>query len=312
MKTKIISVLMSILFLIQIGCSNSSDEPTPADDPEETVEAPSLTFSAGTDSFKGVIGSPENGSYQNSIKVNSPGGFQNLEIIKIVDGQEIKYLTINLADVQVLTKEQIQYDFQYILTESDIDHEVSFKAFAIDQEGNESDNYAFGELQVRNPMLYFNTSLGTAIPADMSGTNTPNYLILKDKNTASADLGDVVTDNLSGNVNMIFSVNPDIGYYLTSPNACIETSLLYKFNTFNVLKIKAVDLSEESFSKIDMYDAWELESVYAQTEFGSNEERMLVTGAKKTLLFETQDGVIARSSCMKPRVDVVGTMNSCR
>lgn len=282
------NIILLSLMVIAASCSKKSDN----NKVEPVVEAapPSIKIVGGVQDFAGVIGSPDNGEVNIVIEATTPAGFKNLNIYKVVDGAQSLLKSLKLEDVLLKTENTYTAEFSYLIEPEDVDREVYFEANAVDNENKITETIKLANLQAFGQMIFFEKTVGTALPAIDGGVDTPNFLTLG-TGTSALDLAAIVTNDLSTIVDLAFSVNDGLGYYLSSPKACIETDLFIKFQDLKKTELKEVNITPDNFKNIQAYQTLEVEQMFNSADFYSHQQRAEQMAQNKCIAFKTDEGL---------------------
>ncbi|MDF1548806.1 MAG: hypothetical protein P1P88_13360 [Bacteroidales bacterium] len=117
--------------------------------------------------------------------------------------------------MQLKTEKTYTAEFSYLIEPEDVDREVYFEANAVDNENKITETINLANLQASEQIIFFEKTVGKALPAVDGGVDTPNFLTLGTGTTAT-DLATIVTNDLSTMVDLAFSVNDGLCYYLSS------------------------------------------------------------------------------------------------
>lgn len=278
-------ILLGLIILVA-SCSKKSDNVTPVI--EDTT--PSVNIVGGVQDFAGVVGSPDNGEINMVIEATTPAGFKNLNVYKIVDGAQSLVKSYSASDVTLKEGSTYSAELNYVIDPEDVDRDVYFEANALDAENVQTETIKLANLEASGQMIYFENTVGTTFPAINGGVDTPNFLTLG-TGTSALDLAYIVTNNVSTNVDLVFSANDGEGHYFTSPEACIETDLLIKFQGLKKTELKIVELTSEQFKSITSYNTLEVEAMFDNATFGPHEQRARQMAKDKCVVFKTEEGM---------------------
>ncbi len=288
MKTLNLFMHFILISLLVVSVSCKKDKGGKAQpEPEDTT--PILKVIGDVKDFIGVSGSTDNGEVNFMIEASTPAGFKSLNIYKVVDGKQTLVKSFSIAEVTLQYDKVYTAEISYLIEEEDVEREVYFEGYVLDSANIQSTTIKLANLQAFGKISYFGEYVGTTLPAANGGVSTPNFLVLG-TGTIDLSMAEMVTNNLSSEVDLVFSVNDGLGYYLTSPAACIEDELLVKFQQLNTTKLKVVDVAPEAFNDLNPFKTLEVMDIYEQGEFYSHEERAGQMEEGKCIAFKTDDG----------------------
>lgn len=289
MKTlnQLFHVILISFLMVAVSCSK--DEAPKAEQKEIEDTTPELKVIGGIQDFSGVVGSTENGEINFTLETTTPAGYKSLSVYKVVDGEKSLVKTYAVEEATFKYEGTYSVDINYIIEEEDVEKEAYFEAYVLDSENKQSSTVKVANLEAFGKMSYFSLYVGTTLPAANGGVTTPNFLILGTE-TSDLNMGDMVTNNLSAEIDLVFSVNDGLGYYLTSPAACIEEELMVKFQELNTTKLKAVEMAPEEFDNLNPFKTIEVLDMYEQHEFNSHQQRAEQMDLGKCITFKTVDG----------------------
>ncbi len=287
---KTIKLFTLLLLSLMIACSDSED-PAPVNQPQpgdQVAAAPTITAPDGFDQvFQGIVGAPLNGALVRKVNAVTPGGFKELRIQKIVDGQVSEYQAVDAGGAD--SADGHVYTLNYILNAGDVGKEVIFRATVTDQEDRDA-WIDFATIDTHLPMIHSGTVvMKTDMPPD--GNVQRNYfLYINQDKVQSIDMANMVTNDLDEDVAAVLSANDGYGIYLASPKALLETNLTVKIHNKRATKFKEVVMTEEERNNLTIYDLFKVTDLYAAADWGSHQQRAAQVGKNKTYTFKTDEG----------------------
>ncbi|RKE92282.1 hypothetical protein [Ichthyenterobacterium magnum] len=290
MCAAVVSYIALALFTLS-SCSSDDDSSTS----NPTIQQPSLSLLSGdTGLHQGVIGSPESGSLQYSVKAIAPEGFNQLVIQKVVDGIATEYETINVNHPNYIAgSNTFTYNLNYILNINDVDKDLSFKAIVTDANDNTT-SLDFAEAEVKQSLQFVESLfIQTKLPIEPFNVNVNHFLRVDGDTVENANLGDVVNLQINEKVAAVFSLNDAYGYYLSSPNAVIETDFVIEIQDKATTKFKEIDSESVNFDELNIYDTYEIETIYNNASFNTHQQRATQLEQGKLFSMLTDDGKIA-------------------
>ena len=283
------TLILFMAFIIFSSCSSDDDSVLPND--TGIMQLPTLTIESGSSSLnQGVVGSPENGSLIYTIKANAPNGFDKLIIEKLIDGQADDYETIDINHPNyVAGSNSFTYSLNYILSEDDVDKNISFKAKVFDIE-NYAEELYFAEAETRMPMHFAYLPMRTDNPPSSAG-NIP-YFIYADHNELERRTISIMSNSNDDhhNIMAVLSWNDGSGLYLSAPNTTLETQLTQELIYKSATKFKEVNISGNEFYDYTIYDVYEMENLFNEASFNAHQEKADDLQIGKTFSFLTEDG----------------------
>lgn len=277
-----------IAFTSLVSCS-SDDSPAP----EEVVEVPpTLSLESGSeDTTYAIIGSPENGTLQHSIKALAPDGFKSLVINKVIDGTVSEYETIDKDHVDFVEgKTNYNYSLNYPLKENDLGHKISFKAVIIDANNNMA-TLDFADVRTEMKMVKATITLETRVPHDGSVIR-PFYFYINE-NSINAINRNGIKDSGEAMVG-VFSKTKDDGYYLASPNIVFPNEMVEGLNHKNTTKFKAANDTPYELaldSEFGVFDAHTIKNKFDELSYNTHEQKaQQVDTLGSRFFFKTDDG----------------------
>ena len=293
---KKLNYILLLFFVAVVASCGDDDDATPMTplDPEdpaaETPDRPVLTVENPQTGFQGVFKSDETGEVKVNLKGTLDARFSKLEIFKSLDGEEALHEEIEESAANFDAEGALLYEFSYAFEDGDANKAVVFSAVLTDSLEQQSEKVVLVEAEVLLPMVYYEAIVATDFPAS-GKSQIPYYLRLNANIAEGQRIGTVVTQGSHEEIAMVFSVNEGVGYYLSSPNAIVETDLVIKVNPKAETKFKVVELPEVGFNGYDEDDPFVIRAMFEEAEFGSNEERAPVkVGDGTGIVFKTDSG----------------------
>ena len=285
-----------LFFVCVVASCGDDDEGLAPVDPADPVPAkpdsPVLLVENPQSEYQGVIDSDETGEVSVNLKGELDASFLKLEIFKSLDGEESLHEEIEKSEATFNTNGDLVYEFEYAFEEEDANKEVVFSALLTDSLEQQSEKVVLVEAEVLNSMVFHKATLATDFPAS-GGIKIPYFLRLTNENTKAENISDAVTEGDHEEIAILFSANDGSGFYLSSPNAVIESSLVIKINPKTETKFKNVTMPEVGFNIFDEFDSFAVRAFYEEAEFGSNPERAeQVSEAGKAFAFKADNGQI--------------------
>ena len=287
--------LVTFIFLLT-ACSK---EEAPASDPNSNNGDPNVPvlplvslISGSEEVNMGVIGAPGFGSINYTIQGTAADGFVSLEIQRVENGVATEYETIAAGHPNFVAGNNIQtYDLGYVFTEDDLDIDLSFRAIITDANNNTA-TLNFGHSVVRRPMSQKNVTVQTVLPPNGDIT-IPYYLFVRDGSVLSVSHSEAVDVDLDQNVAMVFSVNNELGYYLSSLTAVTETVLVNGIQEKSTTRFKDSNsvFTDALADSYNIYDVFDIMDAYDALEFNSHQQKAAnVSEEGKRFFFKTDQG----------------------
>lgn len=285
-----ITVICYLILAFASLTSCSSDDSSPS---EETAETPpTLTLESGSeDIIYGIVGNPENGTLQHSVKALAPDGFSQLVIQKVVDGVATEYETIdNNHPNYVANSNTYTYNLNYILGENDVDKTLIFKAIVTDVNNNTA-TLDFAETLTELPMIKTTLTLETVMPYDGSEIR-PSYLYIDGTAIEAVNLNDASDYGIL--TAAVFGANESDGYYLASPEATNPSEMVEGFTEKATTKFKAANDAPYELaldSEYGIYDAHNVKSKFNELNYNAHEQKaQQIDTPGLRFFFKTDDG----------------------
>lgn len=292
-KLNLIYLLIAAIF---VSCSSDDDSAIPVVEEPTVKTPPTIALESGEEGvFEGVIGAPQKGTMIYGLKANATDGFKSLEVFKIVDGNETSYELLDSSSPNYTAGNSQAYTLNYTFSEADLGKSLSFKAVITD-DNNAMASISFGEATVKRAMIKSSITLQTKFPITDFTVDTYGFLYVGNDSNSATNLANILSENYYSNAVAVFSVNDGSGFYLASPNSVVETDLvdLFADQPKPTTKFKEQALTSVEFDALNIYDTYYIESVYANAEFNSSEEKVEQVGTEgKIFSFFTDDNRVA-------------------
>ena len=295
---KKLNYIFLLLFVVVVAsCGDDDDGATPATpvtptEPDEPVaeqpDKPVLSVEDPQTDFQGVFKSEENGSIEVSLTGTLDARFLKLEIFKSLDGEESLYEEIEESDATFKANGDLVYEFNYDFEAEDGNKGVSFSAILTDSLEQQSEKVVLAEGEVLLPMIMHEVQIASDFPVSGS-SQIPYYLRLTKTMAEGQRVGTLVEEGDHEEIAMIFSANDGSGYYLSSPNAIIESDLVVKVEPKTKTKFKSITVPELGFGVYDEYDSFVIRKLFEDASFNSNPERAEKILEGNAFAFETDN-----------------------
>lgn len=285
----------SILILITLSTlfySCSKDDSATTEENVEILIPPKVTqVSGNTQPLHGVVGAPTFGALLATVKGDAEEGFISLEIFKIINGQITSYEILEEGSPGYVVGSNSQtYELHYPFTSEDAGKEIYFRAVITDSK-NATESLDFAFATVKNPMTNKTLVMSTPVPVDSENLDAYYFLHIENNEILGKTMEDTQTTvGIDEKIAFVYSVNEGSGFYLASPDRLLETDLLENFDVLNTTKFKELDMTEEEFSTINLYDVFDVEDSFASAAYNSDEGRAeQVSTVDKVFAFQTID-----------------------
>jgi len=283
---------LALAFFSLSSCSSDDDN---SETNEPVIIQPTVTLVSGsTDLHQGVIGSPQNGSLQHSVKGIAPEGFTQLVISKVVDGTASEYETIDTNHVNyVAGSNTFTYNLNYVLSANDVDKDISFKAVITDTNNNTA-SLDFAEVEVKQSLQFVESLfLQTKLPIEPFNLNVDHFLYINGDSVNNTTLGFAVNNQLNEKIVAVFSLNDAHGYYLSSPAAVVETDFVIEIQDKATTKFKEISTETIDFNALNIYNTYDIEALYNDADFNSHQQRAANIDEGKLFTMQTDNDKIA-------------------
>lgn len=291
-NSKLIFSFLLLFALTFISCSNDDSPSTPEEQIIPNENMPTMILVSGEEGiYKGVVGSPTQGSLQHTVKADAPDGFVSLEIFKILDNVATSYILLDANHPDyVAGSNSFTHTLNYIMNDVDEPgHGLRFKAVVTDSNNN-SATLDFAEVDLRLPMLQKTITLKTKNPP-VGDITIPYYLRIKGINVTSVNHDVAVGVDNDEFIAFAFSVNHGSGFYLGSLSiveTVISNGIAEKSTTKFKHHINASALP--IFSYRDIYDVHVIENAFSVLSYNSHEQKAeQISQVDKVYYFKTDD-----------------------
>ncbi|WP_299276166.1 hypothetical protein [uncultured Psychroserpens sp.] len=289
-------IYMLLAFSTLTSCSKDDSPITPEEEAVVNPDIlPSLTLVSGSeDLFKGVVGAPGFGSLQHTVKATAPEGFVALNIYKVVDGVQSSYISFDINSPNYVDgSNTYTHNLSYIFTEIDIDKDLYFIAEVIDSNNN-VETLDFAEAEVKDAMQYVETIfMETRLPAQPDNMSIAQFMQVDGLEVGGVNLNRVINEQINDKIAAVISVNEVDGIYISSASAVGNTDIVDDIQNKSNTKFKEINDETTNFNTLNIYDTFEIESLYNNASFNEHQEKMKNIGQDKLYAMKTDDNRIA-------------------
>lgn len=259
---------MIMAFTSLTSCSSDDSSSNPVD------ILPTLSLENGNEDIHyGIVGNAENGVLQHSVKAIASDGFSQLVIQKVVDGVASEYQTIDSNSPNYIpNSNSYTYNLNYVLSDNDVNKELSFKAIVTDSNNNTA-TLDFAEAQTELPMTKITVTL-QAIEVYDGSEIRPSYLYIDGTAIEAVNLTQAI--GYGELTAMVFGSNENDGFYLASPEATIPVEMVDGISQKASTKFKAANDAPYELaldSEYDLYDAHNVKSKFDELSYNEHEQK---------------------------------------
>ncbi|MCX2678446.1 hypothetical protein OOZ15_00695 [Galbibacter sp. EGI 63066] len=287
---KKLTCIYTFMAMAVFSCSKDDGGSTPTPPPEVVLPTVEVQESGYNETLHGVVGAPQSGAMIYTIEGTAEEGFKSLEIIKIENGSENQYESLDANSPDYVEGNVQTYTLNYIFSNDDVDKALGFKAVVTDQ-NDATAEISFGAAKVKNPLLHFaSVELKQSFPITGFNADTSCFLHIEDNTCQATSLGQFYDLGYDDKIAMVYSVNDGSGFYLGSPTVVngLEDNVTNGLNTLATTQFKVQENID--WSDISAYETFLVMNAYDEADFNSHEQKLeSANTVGKIFSFKTDD-----------------------